>query len=521
MKKFDAILLTACLVGAAGAFAQVPRPNFIIILADDLGYGDLSCFGSTAIATPHLDRLAAQGTRFTDFHSNGAVCSPTRAALLTGCYPIRAGVPGVVEAADKDQPGMDTTLLTLPQLLKQAGYATGLFGKWHLGYQTATNPKNRGFDEFKGFLAGNVDYFSHVDQEGYADWYHGTDTVTESGYLTTLITRQAISFIKRHQDEPFFLYVAHGAPHSPYQGPDDEAFRVVKPGQSQAGVPGQTEAQKLATYKVMIEYMDSEIGRLIDSLKTLGLDKNTFVMFFSDNGPAGAIGSAGPFLGRKGSVLEGGHREPAIAWWPGTIAAGRTCAGTVAGFDLFPTVAAMAGITVRGLDGSDISPAILRGDTLPDRTLFWSSGNDIGVRRGKWKLDRINETVSLYNLEAALLESVDVSAAHPVIKDSLVSAMNAWQASVKIKPTVSWDFTTRVRPALAGDGGIVGQGSAWGGEVIVRFFSLNGKLLKTITRPGGDLRGEELTRLPAGICVAEYAGLEGNLLGTRRFMVHR
>ncbi|CAN0487019.1 unnamed protein product, partial [Laminaria digitata] len=207
---------------------QNTQPNFIIIMADDLGYGDISPFDGW-IHTPHLDQLAEEGMRFTDFYASGPVCSPTRAGLLTGRYQQRAGIPGVVYAApDRNRNhGLQPGEWTFAEALREAGYATGMFGKWHLGYETKYNPIHHGFDEFRGYVSGNVDYFGHVDQAGFYDWWSQDKLINEPGYVTHLITQHALRFIEKNKDTPFVLYLPHEAPHYPFQGPDDEPFRIV------------------------------------------------------------------------------------------------------------------------------------------------------------------------------------------------------------------------------------------------------------------------------------------------------
>ncbi|MEA3476736.1 MAG: sulfatase-like hydrolase/transferase [Bacteroidota bacterium] len=197
------------------------KPNIIIILADDYGYGDVGCYGSKRFLTPHLDALAAGGLRFTDFHSNGTVCSPTRAALLTGRYQQRTGINGVVTAAGHRHTGLDLEETTFAEVLKSEGYVTALFGKWHLGYLPDYNPVRQGFDEFTGYVSGNVDYHAHLDQTGMEDWWKQDELNPECGYTTDLITDHGVDFIQRHSEKPFLLYIAHEAPHYPYQGRND------------------------------------------------------------------------------------------------------------------------------------------------------------------------------------------------------------------------------------------------------------------------------------------------------------
>ena len=411
------------------------RPNFVLIMADDLGYGDVGCYGNTRIKTPCLDALAAGGMRFTDFHSNGPVCSPTRAALLTGRYQQRCGIEGVVTAKHHRDTGMALGETTFAEVLKAAGYSTALFGKWHLGYQVRFNPVKQGFDVFRGYVSGNVDYQSHIDQVGIEDWWHNTDKADESGYTTDLITEHAVRFIEQHKHEPFCLYLPHEAPHYPYQGRKDKADRA--PGGPK---PTRGSRQDVAeAYREMVEAMDEGVGRVVATLKRLGIEQRTLVFFCSDNGPAGP-GSAGALHGSKGSLWEGGHRVPAMAYWPGRIKPGTVTDATAMTMDLFPTVAAIAGAALPPgltLDGTDLSPVLLlRGELPAGRALFWRFKGQKAVREGPWKLlvnakgkDQV-KPVGLYNLADDLGETKDLAEAEPARVRALQAALAAWEQDV-------------------------------------------------------------------------------------------
>lgn len=415
------------------------RPNIIFIMADDLGYGDLSCFGSQTINTPHLDELCSKGIKFTDFHSNGPVCSPTRAALLTGRYQQRSNVAGVILVTNRDH-GMDLDETTFAEILKGAGYKVGMFGKWHLGYKPIYNPVNRGFDEFIGYVSGNVDYQSHVDQAFYFDWWQGNTLQDQPGYVTHLITNNCLDFIERHKDEPFCLYVPHEVPHSPLQTPDDPYFRTARDEAGSGGgtVPGayNPTSQK---YIEMIEIMDEGIGQIVDKICGLGLEENTLIFFCSDNGPISNYGaSAGELHGYKGSLWEGGHRVPAIAYWPGKIKPGTVCDETILTIDMLPTFATIAQAGLPGsltLDGTDISPVLFENAKLPSRTLYWQYGNSQAVRQGKWKWIKNAANVPasegmLFNLETDLSEQNDLSGQYPEVAQRLETLYNTWYADV-------------------------------------------------------------------------------------------
>jgi arylsulfatase A-like enzyme len=364
------------------------RPNIVVIMADDMGYGDLSCYDGR-IETPRLDALAQNGMRFTDFHSSGPVCSPTRAGLLTGRYQQRANVSGVVNA-DPEMAVHHTGLrpddeITFAELLNRAGYATAVFGKWHVGYHKRYNPLHHGFDEFRGFVSGNIDYISHYDRMGIFDWWNGLEKVQEEGYSTHLITEHATRFIEENRDEPFCLYVAHEAPHRPYQKPGDDPVR-------REGEHGLWNDRKQPhaenAYCVMVEELDKGVGKIVDTLKEHDLAEDTLVFFFSDNG-ANRFGSNGPLRGHKGSVWEGGHRVPAIAWWPGQIEPGSETDATAISIDLMPTMLDLASVPApygHELDGVSLRPVLLKGEALPERTLFWEFRDRAAVRRGPWKL---------------------------------------------------------------------------------------------------------------------------------------
>ncbi len=372
--------LSAWIAVASGAPGGV-KPNFVIIMADDLGYGDLGCYGSRSIPTPNIDALAAAGMRFTDFHSNGAVCSPTRAALLTGRYQQRCGIGGVVTAARHRHTGLDLEETTFAEALKTGGYATAIFGKWHVGYAPEFNPVHQGFDRFRGYVSGNVDFFSHIDQAGYEDWWEGAELAPEEGYTTHLITRHGVDFIREHRGQPFCLYLAHEAPHYPYQGPGDKALRVK-------GDPGKIAGAREDVgnaYREMVVEMDKGVGEIVAALRDHGLEGETLVMFFSDNG-ANSKGSNGALRGHKGQLWEGGHRVPCVAAWPGVIEPGTESRVTAMTMDVFPTLLECAGIGApAALDGVSLLP-VLKGGELAPRSVFWQTGRAAAVRRGKWKL---------------------------------------------------------------------------------------------------------------------------------------
>ena len=403
------------------------RPNIILIMADDLGYGDVGCFGSERFETPNIDSIAEDGIRLTDFHSNGAVCSPTRAALLTGRYQQRTGITGVVTAAGHRHTGLDLTETTFAEVLKSAGYKTGMFGKWHVGYQPEFNPVHQGFDEFVGYVSGNVDYHLHIDQTGREDWWKQDQLTPEEGYSTDLITEHGVRFIERNKDRPFLLYLAHEAPHYPFQGRQSPPRYVKGKGRNKDPVTPEV-------YKEMIEVMDEGIGRIRDTVNKAGIREKTLIIFFSDNGPA-AIGSAGPLRGKKGQIWEGGHRVPAAICWPGQINAGRVSDVTAMGADLLPTMVEAAGAELPQhvtIDGVSLLSHLLDTEPVEERALFWGTKRGLAIRQGDYKLitDSSFTKPTLYNLKNDLGEKKDISAKEPEVVRDLLNALKKWHTEV-------------------------------------------------------------------------------------------
>ena len=420
-------MFSGTLFSLADRAAAESRPNFVIIMADDLGYGDLSSYGGW-IKTPHLDALASEGLRLTDFHSSGNVCSPTRAGLMTGRYQQRAGIPGVVFAdpkRDVHYHGLQTTELTFAESLQAAGYETAIFGKWHLGYFRKYNPIHHGFGEFRGYVSGNVDFFSHVDQAGVYDWWHQDKLVEEPGYTTHLITKHAVRFIEQNKSKPFCLYLPHEAPHYPYQGPEDKAERKV-------GKVIRTEGSRAdirTAYRQMVQEMDTGVGEIVATLRRLKLEQNTFVFFFSDNG-ANRNGSNGKLRGAKGSDWEGGHRVPAIAWWPGHIKPSTTSDQLAITLDVMPTLLDFAGVALpkdHVLDGVSLSQLLLKQKPIGDRQLVWN-GN--AIRDANWKLVRRQKKTKggpfLFNLSDNLAESNNLAEQFPDRVKKLTALLDVW-----------------------------------------------------------------------------------------------
>lgn len=422
-------------LGSAGRAAEpVPRPNVVIIFADDLGYGDLGCYGAPGNPTPNLDRMAAQGIRFTDFHVAQPVCSASRTALLTGCYPNRIGILGAL--GPKATHGISDREKTIADVLKPGGYATAIFGKWHLGHHTKFLPTHHGFDEYFGLPYSNDMWPHHPNHDAsYPDLplIEGEKVIAlnpDQRKLTTWYTEHALSFIERNKDRPFFLYIPHSMPHVP--------LHVSERGKGSSG---------RSLYGDVIREIDWSVGQILGSLRRNGLDEKTLVMFSSDNGPwlsyGDHAGSAGPFREGKSTTFEGGHREPFIARWPGKIPTGLVCREPAMTIDLLPTIAGLAGARVPTdppIDGKDIWPLLSGqpGAKSPHEAYYFYWGRELqAVRSGRWKLhfphdyqgltgkaghggkpggyttERIG--LSLFDLEADPGETTDVAAKHPEI----------------------------------------------------------------------------------------------------------
>ncbi len=440
MMNVRCLILLALIAGngfkaSALVASQAKRPNIVFILADDLGYGDLGCYGVEDIQTPCLDQLAADGIRFTDFYANGAVCSPTRVGFLTGRYQQRVGMDNALYYQEMGR-GLPAAGNTIADALKTAGFSTGLSGKWHVGYDHERRPLQQGFDHFFGLLGGNHHYFEHMDRIGIPDLWLGNKPVERQGYTTELITQDAIGFIEQNRATPFFLFLSHAAPHFPWQGPRD-AGKVVRP-RTKAWQQGDRE-----TYKSMVECMDAGIGRVLQTLQQLGLDDNTLVVFTSDNGGHTHSRNA-PLRGAKAEIWEGGTRVPCIARWPGVIVAGKTTGQVGITMDWSATFRHLAGLEPDplGEDGVDLLP-ILRGSKPEEpRTLFWRrkhgpkrKGFEEGraVRHGRWKLieQKAVKERFLFDLDTDPGETDNVIANHLDLANELHEKLDHWEDSVE------------------------------------------------------------------------------------------
>lgn len=366
------------------------RPNIVFFMADDLGYRDIGCYGCKDTRTPAIDRLSDEGIRFTQYYANAPECTPTRAALLTGRYPQRLGglecaigtgnvgrYDDAIRLRETHELGLPADIPTLPAWMKSAGYQTALIGKWHLGYEPHFNPLHYGFDTFFGPLGGGIDYFHHTESDGTPVLYRDRQPIRKEGYITDLITDEAVAFIRRSQT-PFFLEVAYTAPHTPYQGPDD--YR------DQPRTEDEWNKGNRQTYIEMVECMDRGIDKILQTLDDLDLTQNTLVVFASDNGGT-SLADNGPFRQGKGTTFEGGIRVPCVARWPGTIPPKTVSDQIALTMDWTASMAQAAGAPLpsgRPLDGIDILTNIKQERPAVSRTAFWR------LRRGDrtWRAAR-------------------------------------------------------------------------------------------------------------------------------------
>jgi arylsulfatase A-like enzyme len=420
--------------------AQVPhsaRPNVVLIITDDVGYGDLGSYGAPDLKTPHIDSLARDGVRLTDFYSNGATCSPTRTGLMAGRYQQRYGLErplGSQAEADWER-GLPANGHTLPQLLKNNGYATALVGKWHLGWKPEFSPGAHGFDYFFGFKSGFVDYYQHTagaDSPLTADLFENDQPVEVPGYMTDLITERSVSFIEKNAERPFFIDVAYNAAHWPYQRPDDPS--TARDHARHLG-PFDNPTSTRADYIAMFERADEGVGRILETLDRLGLRDNTIVIFTNDNGGEW-LSRNDPLFNRKGSVWEGGIRVPAIFRWPGHIPPGGVSGQVGITMDLTASILAATGAEVPSaarLEGINLFPVLEGAVPEIERTLFWrvmGPNPQRAVRSGDWKLLYDGPRSLLFNVRTDLSERNDLMRDQADIARRLAPLMTAWQEDV-------------------------------------------------------------------------------------------
>jgi arylsulfatase A-like enzyme len=421
-------------MGTLPASAAEKLPNFVIIFADDLGYGDLACFGHPSIRTPEFDRMADEGMRFTQFYAAANICSPSRVALLTGRYPIRSGICHVF--FPRHAGGIPEREITIAEALKTKGYATACVGKWHLGHLKPFLPRQHGFDYYFGLPYSNDMWPPNRGRYPPLPLVRNDETIEEmpdQSLLTKRYTDEAIRFIKQNKDKPFFVYLPHTFPHVPLFA--SERFKDKSP---------------RGLYGDVVEELDWSTGEILKTLRELGLADNTLVMFTSDNGPWLSKklegGSAGLLREGKGTTWEGGHREPCIFWWPGKIKAGSLCQEIASTMDLLPTFLKLAGIKPpkdRIIDGRDISPLLLNTGTVDNKPFFYYRGRSLNaVRKGSFKAHMItqgwgpkkgnkHDPPLLFNLDHDPSEKYNINKKHPELIADLLKEVEAHKASIK------------------------------------------------------------------------------------------
>ncbi|MFG3110305.1 sulfatase family protein [Streptomyces tendae] len=404
------------------------RPNFLFILGDDLGWADLSSYGAPHIKTPHLDRLAAQGVRFTQAYSGSATCSPTRFSLYTGRYPGRTE-GGLAEPIGNRAQGLDPNHPTLASLLKRAGYATALIGKWHCGWLPDHSPTRSGWDEFFGNFGGALEYFSKLGQLGEYDLYEGDATYKDLRYYTTVLTERAVEYVGRDHDRPWLLNLNFTTPHWPWLTEDDEETGATIADEVRSGnVLGallHNDGGSVEKYREMVENLDASVGRVLAALRRSGQEENTVVVFASDNGGE-RFSYQWPLSGGKSELLEGGIRVPTVLRWPARVDGRQVSHEPVYSPDWTATLLELGGARpdpAYPLDGHSLAGYLLRGRELPERDLFWRVRGNRALRRGDWKYYRDAQGRDhLYDLSADAREQADLAADRPQLLAELKAA---------------------------------------------------------------------------------------------------
>jgi len=415
MHRLLAVLCLASLPVTSAASAQqaapaAAKPNVVLIITDDVGYGDFGSYGAPDIKTPNIDSLARDGTKLTDFYA-APQCTPTRAALITGRYQQRVRLERAINPGPQN-PGLAATGRSLPQLIKDTGYATGLVGKWHLGWKPEFSPNAHGFDYFFGFKSGFIDYYQHTRSDGMDDLFENETPVHVPGYMTDLITDHSVTFIEQHARQPFFLEVTYNAAHWPFQVPDHPS---VAPGNGRFVQPMDDMTSTRADYVKILERADQGVGRILETLKRLGLAQNTLVIFTNDNGGEWLSRNA-PLFHRKDTLWEGGIRVPAIVRWPGHVPAGKVSSQVGITMDLSMSILSATGAPVPAdarLEGLNLLPILEGRSPVVERTLFWRidvpNRQQRAVRQGDWKLLLDGDDVIVFNLAKDIGERNDLA----------------------------------------------------------------------------------------------------------------
>jgi arylsulfatase A-like enzyme len=442
MRGLIFFLVAVILVASSPALAQRP-PNVVLVMMDDLGYGDIGSYGAADVRTPNIDRLAREGVRFTDAYANGAVCTPTRAALITGRYQQRVGLEWFLTVAPADRElGLPATETSLPALLRKNGYATALYGKWHIGFKPEFGPNAHGFDEFYGFLSGAHSYYtSHANVRGIGDgppdFFENTTPVEATGYLTDEISRRAVGFINRNADKPFFIEVAYNAVHWPFEPPGlPRAGTAAGARKRLRQAPEDSLPATRADYVRMLESADAGIGQILAALDRRGLTGNTLVIFTNDNGGEWLSRNA-PFFHRKGTLWEGGIRVPLIMRWPRELPRGKVSRQAAITVDVTASILAAAGVRAPASyrpDGIDLLPMLRGTAPVTDRQLFWRANRpdrqQRAVRSGKWKLLVDGSQLMLFDLSLDPGERTDLAARRPDLVVKLNRQLADWETNV-------------------------------------------------------------------------------------------
>jgi arylsulfatase A-like enzyme len=418
------------------------RPNVLFILADDLGYGDLSCYGRPDYDTPVLDRLAREGMKFMSAYAAAPVCTPTRCAFHTGRYPQRLEV-GLQEPLTRSSPpdaGLPPNHPTVASLVKNNGYDTALIGKWHLGWKPEFGPNGHGYDEFYGILSGAADYFTHAAPDAFGatgpqganDLWENLTPIVRLGYLTDLLSDRAVQYISRSRSRPFYLSLHYNAPHSPWEGPEDAAV-----GHTEHGAGPMTEGGSLKIYASMMKSLDAGVGRVLKALDLAHLERRTLVIFTSDNGGE-RYSYNWPFSFQKFFLWEGGIRVPAIVRWPGVVVAGRTTEQAAITMDWTTTILAVTGTAADSmypLDGEDLMPVCSGQRAAYDRTLFWRTRQRDAARMANWKYLKDSGTEYLFDLSADPGEKTNLKTKHPATFQQIKTQYLAWTTQMLPLPT--------------------------------------------------------------------------------------
>jgi arylsulfatase A-like enzyme len=436
MRRFLFVLIACVATTTPSAQSPSARPNVVLIITDDVGYGDIGSYGAPDIKTPNIDRLAARGTRFTDFYANASSCTPTRAGLISGRYQQRFEMERPLGAATtKDGAlGLPATGRSLPQLLRNHGYATALIGKWHLGYLPDFSPKTHGFETFWGFKSGYVDYYQHTDSTGQRDLFDGEEPTRAEGYLTDLITQRSVRYITEHAQKPFFLEVAYSAAHWPYQVPDKPSTAERN---SAHMLATHEHTSTRADYVKMMERADAGVGHIVAAIEKAGIAADTLIIFTNDNGGEWLSRNT-PLFNRKFTLWEGGIRVPAIVSWPGRLPAGRVTPQVGITMDLTATILGVTGAPISAetkLEGINLVPILEGKAPISERTLFWrvrTAGLDQrAVRSGNWKLlHEGTARLSLFDLSKDISERNDLSGSRTDIVRRLNEQLLAWENDV-------------------------------------------------------------------------------------------